>query len=162
MRQWHFLSDSGRAQTCNLLIRSQMLYSIELRSQFKAYGLFSVGLLFCTSEALLLDTSLLTGQVAEIEDSCPSYLTCLVKGYLLDERRIQREYPLNSNTVGYLSYCKCLGCTSTTPLQANSLEVLQSFLVTLFDLVGNGYGITCLECRELFFLTGKSLLSYFD
>ena len=27
------LSDSGRIQTCNLLIRSQMLYSVELRSQ---------------------------------------------------------------------------------------------------------------------------------
>ena len=32
------LCDSGRIQTCNLLIRSQMLYSVELRSQklFKA------------------------------------------------------------------------------------------------------------------------------
>ncbi len=27
------LSDSYRIQTCNLLIRSQMLYSVELRSQ---------------------------------------------------------------------------------------------------------------------------------
>ena len=27
------LCDSGRIQTCNLLIRSQMLYSVELRSQ---------------------------------------------------------------------------------------------------------------------------------
>ena len=27
------LCDSGRVQTCNLLIRSQMLYSVELRSQ---------------------------------------------------------------------------------------------------------------------------------
>ena len=29
------LCDSGRIQTCNLLIRSQMLYSVELRSQYK-------------------------------------------------------------------------------------------------------------------------------
>ena len=29
-----FCGDSYRTQTCNLLIRSQMLYSIELRSQF--------------------------------------------------------------------------------------------------------------------------------
>ncbi len=28
------LSDSGRIQTCNLLIRSQMLYSVEPRSHF--------------------------------------------------------------------------------------------------------------------------------
>ena len=31
-----FLSDSNRTQTCNLLIRSQMLYSIELWSQLGA------------------------------------------------------------------------------------------------------------------------------
>ena len=31
--QMRFLSDSYRTQTCNLLIRSQMLYSIELRSR---------------------------------------------------------------------------------------------------------------------------------
>ena len=29
----NLLSDSYRIQTCNLLIRSQMLYSVELRSQ---------------------------------------------------------------------------------------------------------------------------------
>ena len=29
-----FLGDSNRTQTCNLLIRSQMLYSIELWSHF--------------------------------------------------------------------------------------------------------------------------------
>ncbi len=33
------LGDSGRIQTCNLLIRSQMLYSVELRSQ----SLFAIG-----------------------------------------------------------------------------------------------------------------------
>ena len=30
--QWNVVSDSDRIQTCNLLIRSQMLYSVELRS----------------------------------------------------------------------------------------------------------------------------------
>ena len=36
-----FSRDSYRTQTCNLLIRSQMLYSIELRSQLpsEAYSL---------------------------------------------------------------------------------------------------------------------------
>ena len=29
-----YKSDHGRIQTCNLLIRSQMLYSVELRSRF--------------------------------------------------------------------------------------------------------------------------------
>ena len=35
----NLLSDSYRIQTCNLLIRSQMLYSVELRSQ-KTLSLF--------------------------------------------------------------------------------------------------------------------------
>ena len=33
MRMLHRLCDSCRIQTCNLLIRSQMLYSIELMSR---------------------------------------------------------------------------------------------------------------------------------
>ena len=32
--------DSDRIQTCNLLIRSQMLYSVELRSRFAAKLLY--------------------------------------------------------------------------------------------------------------------------
>ncbi len=39
----NLLSDSYRIQTCNLLIRSQMLYSVELRSRFVSAKL---GLLF--------------------------------------------------------------------------------------------------------------------
>ena len=33
---FHYRSDSYRIQTYNLLIRSQMLYSVELRSRFSA------------------------------------------------------------------------------------------------------------------------------
>ena len=32
-----FLCDSDRIQTCNLLIRSQMLYSVELRSHVLSF-----------------------------------------------------------------------------------------------------------------------------
>ena len=37
----HPVCDSYRIQTCNLLIRSQMLYSVELRSLSEAYALFA-------------------------------------------------------------------------------------------------------------------------
>ena len=50
-------SDSDRIQTCNLLIRSQMLYSVELRSL--VCQLANLVVLNC-SNLLLLDTSLLT------------------------------------------------------------------------------------------------------
>ena len=48
------LSDSDRIQTCNLLIRSQMLYSVELRSRYAA----KLVVLCC--DLLLLDACLLT------------------------------------------------------------------------------------------------------
>ena len=52
-----FYSDSDRIQTCNLLIRSQMLYSVELRSRY--FQLANLVVLNC-SNLLLLNTSLLT------------------------------------------------------------------------------------------------------
>ena len=47
--------DSDRIQTCNLLIRSQLLYSVELRSRYAAEEL----VVLC-SNLLLLDAGLLT------------------------------------------------------------------------------------------------------
>ncbi len=35
--RFFFCGDLDRIQTCNLLIRSQMLYSVELRSHFKRW-----------------------------------------------------------------------------------------------------------------------------
>ena len=68
--------DSDRIQTCNLLIRSQMLYSVELRSrvQFHAISLFAD---LCT--LLLLDASLLTSELTEVENTCTANLTNLVE-----------------------------------------------------------------------------------
>ena len=37
--KWLFLSDPGGIQTPNLLIRSQMLYSVKLRGQFRCKGM---------------------------------------------------------------------------------------------------------------------------
>ena len=71
-----FYSDSDRIQTCNLLIRSQMLYSVELRSrvQLPAISLFAY---LCT--LLLLDASLLTSELTEVENTCTANLTNLVE-----------------------------------------------------------------------------------
>ena len=35
---WFCFCDSDRIQTCNLLIRSQMLYSVELRSRYFSFA----------------------------------------------------------------------------------------------------------------------------
>ena len=71
-------SDSDRIQTCNLLIRSQMLYSVELRSRLQHCCLFLVLVLY-DSDFLLLDTSLLTREFTEIEDTCATNFTHLVE-----------------------------------------------------------------------------------
>ena len=76
-----FFSDSNRTQTCNLLIRSQMLYSIELWSQMPC-GLF----VFSSFVDSFLDAGLLTGQIAELEDTCATHFTVLVHFDAVNER----------------------------------------------------------------------------
>ena len=76
--------DSYRIQTCNLLIRSQMLYSVELRSRVKWSGTTFI-LLFYRA-LCLFDAGLLSSEVAEIEDACTTYFTNFVEFDLLDER----------------------------------------------------------------------------
>ena len=80
MTDWSssIFSDSDRIQTCNLLIRSQMLYSVELRSRLQHCCLFLV-LVLNDSDFLLLDTSLLTSKFSEVEDTCSTNLTNLVE-----------------------------------------------------------------------------------
>ena len=82
MLQMRFLSDSHRTQTCNLLIRSQMLYSIELGSRNILLFLGGFGLLGVVA---LLDAGLLASEIAEVEDASPAYLTVLVDSDAVDE-----------------------------------------------------------------------------
>ena len=71
-------SDSDRIQTCNLLIRSQMLYSVELRSRYAAKLLFVLVVVLC-SDLLFLDTSLLTRKFSEVEDTSAANFTDFVE-----------------------------------------------------------------------------------
>ena len=86
--QMRFLSDSYRIQTCNLLIRSQVLYSVELRSRLPE-GL-PRGLFCCRAgvynHLLLLDAGLLTREVTEVEDTGTADLANLVDLNGVDER----------------------------------------------------------------------------
>ena len=149
--QMRFLSDSNRTQTCNLLIRSQMLYSIELWSQYvtgpePGVVLFGGGFL---DDALgLFDASLLAGELAEIEDACAADLTNFVDLDLVNERALVRENPFDSDAIGDLADGESPGIRgSTANLDDYSAEILKSVLVTFFDPVGNGDGVTGLECR---------------
>ena len=75
------LRDPNRIQTYNLLIRSQMLYSVELWDHTR----YTTLLCFCWRvfflnhhKLLLLDSGLLTRKISEIEDSCSANVTNLV------------------------------------------------------------------------------------
>ena len=145
-----FSGDSYRTQTCNLLIRSQMLYSIELRSQETGTGpvvnLFGGSLLHNTLG--LLDASLLAGELAEIEDACAADLTNFVDLDLVNERALVRENPFDSDAIGDLADGESPGIRgSTANLDDYSAEILKSVLITFFDPVSNRDGITGLECR---------------
>ena len=127
-----------------------MLYSIELRSRFAGTGpavvLFGGGFLY--TPLRFLDAGLLAGEVAEIEDTCSADLTYLVDFNLVDKGTLVRENPFDTDAVGYLADGKSPGVRgSTANLDDYSAEILKSVLVTFFDPVGNGYGITGLELR---------------
>ena len=128
-----------------------MLYSIELRSQYLP-GRSPVGNLFGGSflhnTLGLSDASLLTGKLAEIEDARSADLTYLVDLYLVDERALVRENPLNTDAVGNLANRESPGIRSgSTNLDDYSAEILQSVLITFFNPVGHGDSVTGLECR---------------
>ena len=146
-----FGGDSYRTQTCNLLIRSQMLYSIELRSQYvtgTGPGVVLFGGDFLDGTLGFADAGLLAGEVAEVEDTRPADLTDLVDLDLLDERALVRENPLDTDAVGNLTDGECPGIRSgTANLDDYSAEILKSVLITFFDPVGNGDGVTGLELR---------------
>ena len=154
-----FFSDSYRTQTCNLLIRSQMLYSIELRSQLPC-GLF----VFSSFVDSFLDAGLLTGEVAEVEDTCATHFTVLVHLDFVNERGLEREDSFDSDTTGNFPYGKGLReRIHALHLDDDTSEFLVALLVSFLDPVGHGDGVTGLELREFgCFAAGKSLLCYFD
>ena len=83
-----FFRDSYRTQTCNLLIRSQMLYSIELRSQVSGPlradpDLFFGGRLH--AHLLLADAGLLAGELTKVEDAGATDVADFVQFDVLNE-----------------------------------------------------------------------------
>ena len=76
--------DLGGIQTHNLLIRSQMLFYLSQELLCRRVDCFCTR---CESyESLLFDAGFLTGQIPEVENLSPAYLTALVKINLRDER----------------------------------------------------------------------------
>ena len=64
---------------------------------------------------------------------------------------MKRPCLLNTYAVRILSYSKCCSCAATLFLQDCSLENLDPFTVTLFDLSVNFYGVSYSELRRVLF-----------
>ena len=105
--------------------------------------------LFFDADFLLLDTGLLTGEVAQIEDAGAAHSTVLVDINLLDERACEGEDTLHSDTVGDLTDSKGFSGSASATLQNNALEVLDSLFVSFLNLVMDSDGIASLELGEL-------------
>ena len=139
-----------------------MLYSVELRSLGEAspgredFYLLGVGL----DEFLLLDASLRSGEVAEVVDAGAADLTDLVDLDAVDEGGLDGENPLDSDATGNLADGERLGeGIGALDLDHDASELLEPFLVSFFNLVGHGDGVTCLELGEAgYFVVRKCLL----
>ena len=95
-----------------------------------------------------LDASLLTREVAEVEDTCATDFTDFVEFNFLNRRGLVREDPLDTDSVGNLADGESLRIGGgTTDLDHHAAEALESLLVTLFDPVGHRDGVACLELR---------------
>lgn len=94
------------------------------------------------------DPGFLSAKVPEVINTSPSYDTFFVDVNFIDKWGRQRENSFDANISGDLSHCKGLIDTFTCSLQHHSLEVLDPFLVTFFNLIMDRDGITGLEYRE--------------
>ena len=129
-----------------------MLYSIELRSQDAGLNqrkcLFCrLGVYLCT-ELLLFDAGLLAGESAEIEDTSAADLTDLVDFDAVDERRLVRENPFNTDSARDLADREGPGERgSSVDLDDYAAEFLKSVFVAFFNSVGDCDGVASLELR---------------
>ena len=120
--------------------------------------------LFLCHVNLLADTGFLTGEITEVEDAAAADLAELVNLDTVNERRLEGENSFNADTTGNLADREGLGeRIGTFHLNNYSAELLESFLITFLDSVGNGDGVTGLEFRiGSNFLILESLLCYFN
>src|SRR5690554_960905 len=70
--------------------------------------------------SFLFNTSRFTSSFTEVEDTCSTYSSVLKHFNVLDERRVNREDTLYSNSSRYFTYCKSFGSSFTSSLKNNT------------------------------------------
>ena len=137
-----------------------MLYSVELGD---LGFLFGSGLDLLARELALLDPGLLARELAQVEYPGSADLTDLVQLDVLDERGLEGENPLDSNSTGNLADGESPGGRGSAPfLDDDAPEVLEPLLISFLDPVSDGDGVTSLKLGEgSNFLVSERLLNNF-
>ena len=110
--------------------------------------------------ASLLDASLLTGELTQVEDTSTTYNTDLIHLDLVDVGRVEREDTLNTHAVRHLADGEHLGLARALDLDYHTTEALQTLLITLDDFVRYGDRVTSLERRYVSIRLRPHLLVY--
>ena len=101
--------------------------------------------LLLSDVATLLDTSLLTGEGAEVVELSATYLTELLDGNLFDEGAFHSEDTLYAYTFTDLTHREALLFAVTADADDDATIALDTFLTPFADAVVNGDGVTATE-----------------
>ncbi len=99
---------------------------------------------------LFLNLSSLTNSVSEVVELSSANLTASYNLYLVNNRRVKREYSFDTATVCNTSYSESLVDSAVLLCNYSTLKDLDTALVAFLDLNVNLYGITYVELRNIF------------
>src|SRR5690606_1655003 len=111
----------------------------------------------------LFNPSRFTVATTEIEYPCTTYLTSSDQINFVDTWRLDRENSFHTNTVGDFTNGKSLTrCVGVTTLNNSTLELLNTFFVSLFNFYVYRNGITGRKIRIILFAVFVKCLYEFD
>jgi len=103
------------------------------------------------------DTSLLTGEVAEVVQFGATHLAVFVHRDFLNERAVHGENTLNADVTRHFANGEALLVLAAVDGDNVATELLDTLLVTFLNTISNGDLVTSCESRELLLLAGKCL-----
>lgn len=119
------------------------------------------GIRFLLRYATFLDAGFLAGEAAEVVEFRTTHFTVLVDGDAVDERRFDGENTFHADVVAHLAHGEALFGAFAGDADNDATILLDTFLVTFFDAVGNGDCVAGAEIGVLF-VGCKCLFGYLD
>src|SRR5690606_33837815 len=91
----------------------------------------------------------LSGTLSQIIQTCPAYSAVANHFDLLNTRRMERECPFHTNSLGDLAYSESLAQAPASLPDHNTLKNLDPFVVALNHLNVYPHGVTRAELRMI-------------